>query len=47
MTASVLAAPRMRSNHTSVDYDPVLRNAPPIVDTRRISRRPAPHVVKA
>jgi UDP-N-acetyl-D-glucosamine dehydrogenase len=35
------------TDHTSVDYDLVLSNAPLIVDTRGIYRVPAPHVVKA
>ena len=35
------------TDHTSVDYDLVLRNAPLIVDTRGVYRLPAPHVVKA
>ncbi len=35
------------TDHTSVDYDLVLKNAPLIVDTRGVYRLPAPHVVKA
>jgi UDP-N-acetyl-D-glucosamine dehydrogenase len=35
------------TDHTSVDYDLVLKNAPLIVDTRGIYRLPAPHAVKA
>jgi UDP-N-acetyl-D-glucosamine dehydrogenase len=35
------------TDHTSVDYDLVLTNAPLIVDTRGIYRLPASHVVKA
>ncbi len=35
------------TDHTSVDYDLVLKNAPLIVDSRGIYRLPASHVVKA
>jgi UDP-N-acetyl-D-glucosamine dehydrogenase len=35
------------TDHSSVDYDLVLKNAPLIVDTRGIYRVPVPHVVKA
>jgi UDP-N-acetyl-D-glucosamine dehydrogenase len=35
------------TDHTSVDYDLILKNAPLIVDTRGIYRLPASHVVKA
>lgn len=35
------------TDHSIVDYDLVLKNAPLIVDTRGIYRVPAPHVVKA
>ena len=35
------------TDHSTVDYDLVLKTAPLIVDTRGIYRVPAPHVVKA
>jgi len=35
------------TDHSIVDYDLVLKNAPLIVDTRGIYRVPVPHVVKA
>jgi UDP-N-acetyl-D-glucosamine dehydrogenase len=35
------------TDHSIVDYDLVLKNAPLIVDTRGIYRVPALHVVKA
>jgi UDP-N-acetyl-D-glucosamine dehydrogenase len=35
------------TDHSTVDYDLVLKNAPLIVDTRGIYRLPVPHVVKA
>jgi len=35
------------TDHSSVDYDLVLKHAPLIVDTRGIYRVPVPHVVKA
>ena len=55
MTSRPLTAEGLRSvdvallitDHSSVDYDLVLKNAPLIVDTRGIYRVPAPHVVKA
>ena len=35
------------TDHTSVDYDLVMRHAPLIVDTRGVFRTPSPKVVKA
>ena len=35
------------TDHSVVDYDLILKNAPLIVDTRGIYRDPVPHVVKA
>jgi UDP-N-acetyl-D-glucosamine dehydrogenase len=35
------------TDHSIVDYDLVLKNAPLIVDTRGIYRVAVPHVVKA
>jgi UDP-N-acetyl-D-glucosamine dehydrogenase len=55
MTSRPLTAEVLRSadvallitDHSIVDYDLVLKNAPLIVDTRGIYRMPVPHVVKA
>ena len=55
MTSRPLTAEVLRSadvallitDHSVVDYDLILKNAPLIVDTRGIYRDPVPHVVKA